>query len=74
MVLGLFSLSFMLNLPFGFMRRGTKKFSFMWFLYIHLPIPVIILGRLFSNLDLRYVPVFILAAVLGQVWGNKLEL
>jgi hypothetical protein len=39
-----------------------------------LPIPIIFLGRLFSHLDFRYVPIFLLAAVLGQVWGGKLEL
>jgi len=74
LVLGLFTLTFMLNLPMGFLRGKTKKFSFNWFLCIHLPIPIIFLGRLFSHLDFRYVPIFLLAAVLGQVWGGKLEL
>ena len=28
-----------LNLPFGYLRMNTRKLSFMWFVYIHLPIP-----------------------------------
>lgn len=74
LVVGIFSLTFMLNLPFGFMRRGARRFSLRWFLCIHLPIPIIFLGRMLSNLDMRYVPFFVFAAVLGQVWGGKLEL
>lgn len=74
LITGLFSLTFMLNLSFGFFRAKTKKFSFKWFLYIHLPIPIVILGRLFSHLDFKYIPIFISAAVLGQIWGGRLEL
>jgi hypothetical protein len=73
LVTGLFSLTFMLNLPFGYMRGKTKKLSMSWFLCIHLPIPIVFLGRLFSNLDMRYIPIFILAALIGQIWGGKLE-
>ena len=74
LVAGLFSLSFMLNLPMGFFRTRTRRLSVAWFLCIHATIPVIYYGRLFSGLDLRYVPVFITAAVLGQVWGGKMGL
>lgn len=73
LVTGLFSLSFMLNVPLGYMRSKTKRLSFAWFFYIHAAIPVIYLGRIFSHLDIRYIPVFIAAALLGQIWGGKLE-
>ncbi|MBI4822935.1 MAG: hypothetical protein HY805_01730 [Nitrospirae bacterium] len=73
LVTGIFTLTFMLNLPFGYMRSKTKRFSLSWFLCIHLPIPIIFLGRLFSHLDIRYVPIFITAALIGQIWGGKLE-
>jgi len=73
LVVGLFSLSYMLNLPMGYLRRKTRKYSISWFLCIHLSIPFIYLGRLFSGLDFRYVPIFIAAAVLGQIWGGRLE-
>lgn len=74
LVLGLFSLTFMLNVPFGFLRQRTRRLSFNWFLCIHAPIPIVLLGRLFSHLDVRYVPIFIAAALIGQIWGGKLEL
>lgn len=62
----------MLNLPFGYLRGKVRKYSVAWFLFIHLPIPFIVFGRLLSNLDFRYIPLFIFAAVLGQIWGGKL--
>lgn len=74
LVVGLFSLTFMLNLPFGFFRSRTRKLSLAWFLCIHAPIPFIFLGRFFAHLGIAYVPFFIIAAFLGQLWGGKLEL
>jgi hypothetical protein len=73
LVLGLFTFTFMLNLPFGYLRGKVRKYSLQWFLYIHLPIPIIFLSRLLSHLDFRYVPLFVFAAVLGQIWGGKLQ-
>ncbi len=73
LILGIFSLTFMLNLPFGYLRSKVRRLSLWWFLCIHLPVPVVLLGRLFSHLELGYVPVFITAAVIGQVLGGKLE-
>jgi hypothetical protein len=74
LVVGLFSLTFMLNLPMGFFRRKTAKFSLSWFFCIHAPIPVIYVGRLFAGLDVFFIPVFLVAAVLGQVWGGRLDI
>jgi hypothetical protein len=73
LVTGLFSMSFMLNVPFGFFRQRYRKLSFMWFVCIHASIPVIVAGRIFSHLDYRYIPFFIAAAVMGQIWGGRLE-
>ncbi len=72
LVLGLFVLTYMLNIPFGHFRTRVRKLSFKWFLYIHLPIPFIFLGRTLSHLDYRYIPFFVAAAVLGQISGGKL--
>jgi hypothetical protein len=72
-VTGLFALTFMLNMPFGYLRGKAKKFSFKWFLYIHLPIPFVLLARILLNIDMTYIPLFVLAAVIGQVWGGNLE-
>ena len=67
-----FSLTVVLNLPFGYIRKKTRKFSFKWFAYIHIPIPFIFLARVLSHLDFRYVPFFVVAAVIGQVVGGRL--
>jgi len=72
-VIGLFSLTFMLNMPFGYLRGKTKRFSLKWFLYVHLPIPFVLLARILSNIDMTYIPLFVLASVIGQVWGGRLE-
>jgi hypothetical protein len=72
-VAAIFCLTLTLNLFFGYLRAKTRKFSLKWFLYIHLPIPFIFLSRVLSHLDIRYVPIFAVAAVLGQLWGSKLQ-
>jgi len=70
----IFIITFMLNLVFGYFRAREKKYSLKWFLFIHLPIPVVIVARLYVNLDYRVVPVFLLAAVAGQMFGGKVEI
>ena len=72
-IIGIFLFTFGLNLCFGYFRGRQKKFSFRWFLYIHLPIPLVVFARLFANLNYRYIPVFLFAAVCGQLVGGKLE-
>ena len=73
-ILVLFVLTLLLNLPFGYARARSKKYSFRWFLFIHAPIPIIFIIRTFSHVQMKYIPVFFVAAVIGQVIGGKLEL
>lgn len=63
--------AFLLNLPFGYMRVKTTKFSLQWFLYIHLPIPFIYFLRKLSGLSYIVIPVIVIGAVLGQYVGGK---
>jgi hypothetical protein len=65
--------TYILNLPFGILRARAKRFSLKWFLYIHIPIPFIFLLRKLSNLDYKYIPLFVFAAVIGQLMGGKME-
>ncbi len=62
----------LVNLPFGHWRKKTRKFSFKWFLYIHLPIPFIFLARISAHLGFVYVPIFVAAAVAGQILGARI--
>jgi hypothetical protein len=63
-----------LNIPLGYLRSRTRKFSVRWFVYVHASIPVIMAARIFSHTDYRLIPLFILAAVAGQYIGGRMEL
>jgi hypothetical protein len=73
-IFALFIFTLLINLPFGYFRSKTKKYSFRWFLYIHIPIPLIFLARTLSHIEFRYIPILILAALAGQILGGKLNL
>lgn len=64
--------AFLLNLPFGYLRRRSKRYSVRWVLCVHLPVPLVIAVRLLSHTDFRYIPLFVAAAVLGQFCGGRL--
>ncbi len=62
-----------LNLPFGYLRAGSKKLSFKWFLYIHIPIPFLFLLRTYAGVTYKYIPVLAIGAILGQFIGGRLN-
>ena len=65
---------FLLNLPLGYWRANTKKFSREWFLSIHVPIPFVVAIRILSGLGWRLVtfPVLVGAFFAGQFLGGKI--
>ena len=67
---------FVLNIPFGYWRASTKRFSLQWFLSIHIPVPAVIALRVFSGIGWQPItfPIFIGAFFLGQILGGKLHL
>lgn len=71
---GIAIMTVVINLPFGYFRQKTKKFSFKWFLCIHLPIPLIFLARVSSDISYKFIPIFVAAAVTGQILGGKIEI
>jgi hypothetical protein len=73
-IIGIFVFTCLLNLPFGYLRGRSKRYSFKWFLYIHLPIPFVVLARILSNVEYKYIPIFVIAAVIGQIVGSRVEL
>lgn len=60
-----------LNLPFGYWRKGLRKFSLPWILAIHLPIPLVIAFRIGLGIPYSTVPLVIAAAVAGQWFGGR---
>jgi len=66
----------MLNVPFGYWRGGLRKLSPVWFLSIHLPVPMAIGLRWVFGLHFRLatLPLFVSAFFLGQFLGGRLRL
>jgi hypothetical protein len=62
--------TFVVNVPFGYWRAGTRKFSAAWFLAIHLPVPLIVAARLILHPPNAYIPLFVLCFFLGQLAGG----
>jgi len=64
-----------LNIPFGYWRATTRKFSWQWILAVHLPVPAVIAMRILSGLgwQLMSFPVLIGAFFLGQFSGGRLK-
>ncbi len=66
--------TFIINLPFGYLRGNFRKLSFWWFFFIHLPVPLIIVIRKFHDLQLTWglAPFLLGSFFLGQFVGRKI--
>lgn len=66
--------TFIINLPFGYIRGGLRKLSFWWFVAIHAPVPMVIIIRKFHDLELTWVlaPFLLGSFFLGQYAGRKI--
>ena len=66
---------FLINLPFGYWRAGVRRFSFPWFLAVHIPVPLTIVLRMLVGLGWRLgtLPVFMGAFFMGQFLGGLLH-
>jgi hypothetical protein len=60
------------NIPFGFLRGRERKFSWQWFLWIHISVPFTIAARICWHIDIAFIPAIILAALLGQYLGGAI--
>ncbi len=61
------------NIPFGYWRAGYKKLSPMWFLFIHLPVPLVIVIRSLNHIRLSWTlaPFLFASYFTGQWIGKK---
>ncbi len=66
---------FLLNLPFGYWRARTVKFSRNWFLAVHIPVPLVVTLRILSGIGwhLSSVPFLLAAFFGGQFVGGRLR-
>ena len=60
------------NIPLGYLRMGSPKYSVRWFVYIHLSVPFIIMLRITSHISWQIIPFSIALAVAGQMIGSRL--
>ena len=69
-VAGLVYLAFIINIPCGYLRENYKKFSPMWWILIHISIPVIVALRIFAGISWHAIPLTLGGSVAGQVVGG----
>jgi hypothetical protein len=64
-----------LNIPFGWWRAGTRKFSLPWFVAVHGAIPLVVALRLAAGvgLELATFPLLVGAYAAGQILGGALR-
>ena len=70
-LIGLILTATAINIPLGFVRQGVEKFSFAWYFYIHISIPLIIYLRIKSGYSWKFIPLTIAGAVIGQIIGGR---
>lgn len=70
---GLILFVLVINIPLGFLRQAVEKFSFAWYFYVHISIPLIIYLRIKAGYSWRLLPLTIGAAVLGQMIGGRIR-
>jgi hypothetical protein len=67
---GLILFAVIINLPLGYLRQNYEKFSFGWYFYIHISIPVIIFLRVKFGFSWKFIPLTLGGAVAGQLLGG----
>lgn len=66
-------IAFLLNLPFGWLRVNTRKFSLAWIVCIHAPIPIVAFIRIYTHTNWEYIPFFFVFSIAGQVLGARVR-
>lgn len=72
-LIGLILTATAINIPLGYVRQGVEKFSFAWYFYIHISIPLIIYLRVKSGYSWKFIPLTLAGAILGQIIGGRIR-
>lgn len=73
LIAGLVFIAFIVSVPCGYLRENFAKYSPMWFLLIHLPIPFIVLLRIKAGFDWHVIPLTLGGSIAGQIAGGRLN-
>jgi hypothetical protein len=72
-LIGLILLAIAINVPLGYLRQNCRKFSFAWYFYVHISIPVIIYLRIKGGFSWRFIPLTLMGAFAGQFIGGVIN-
>jgi hypothetical protein len=67
---GIILLAVAINVPLGYLRQNYEKFSFAWYFYVHISIPVIIYLRVKAGFSWKFIPLTLAGAIVGQLVGG----
>ena len=67
---GLTLSAIIINLPLGYLRQNYEKFSFGWYFYVHISIPIIIYLRIKYGYSWKFIPLTLGGAAAGQLRGG----
>lgn len=62
-----------INIPFGMARSAAPRFSRKWGRCIYIPILLSIISRRVALVSYKFVPLFLVATVAGQVIGGRIR-
>lgn len=65
--------AFSSNIPLGYLRESSRKYSLRWLVLIHLSIPFIILLRITLGFSWQVIPFTLACAIAGQLTGGQLK-
>ena len=72
-LISLLAFALLSNIPLGYLRESTERFSIRWFVYIHLSIPFIVALRYSLGFGWKIIPFSIACAVAGQILGSRFK-
>jgi ABC-type glycerol-3-phosphate transport system permease component len=72
-IVGLVVLVLIVSIPCGYIRQNFPKYSIMWWVLIHLPIPLIVLLRIKAGLNWHFIPLTLGSSVAGQIIGGAVN-
>jgi len=73
LILGITFFAIAINLPLGYFRQRCEKFTFAWYFYVHISIPLIIFIRVKAGFSWHVIPFTLFGAVVGQLIGGRIR-